>query len=148
MDFILDMDGTLVDIQHRRHHVTNGSHNWKAFEDPDVVAKDTINESVAHVVKSLISTGNRCIVFSGRKEHLRAATEDQLQAAGIDPSYLILRDQKDNRPDHLIKKDFLSLARQRGFNPIFAIDDRPQVVRMWREEGLFTFDVNQTGEDF
>ena len=28
---IVDIDGTLADLSHRRHHVENGKRNWSAF---------------------------------------------------------------------------------------------------------------------
>lgn len=32
MDIIFDIDGTLADIAHRRHHVETKPKNWSAFQ--------------------------------------------------------------------------------------------------------------------
>ena len=37
---------------------------------------------------------------------------------------------------------------KRKYNVRFVIDDRKRVKRMWVDEGLFVFDVNQTDEEF
>ena len=33
MDFICDIDGTLMNIDHRRHFVEGDKKDWKSFED-------------------------------------------------------------------------------------------------------------------
>ncbi|WP_440616208.1 phosphatase domain-containing protein [Cysteiniphilum sp. 6C5] len=49
---------------------------------------------------------------------------------------LIMRKGKDNRKDAIIKKEILGLLRQEGKEILFAVDDRQQVVDMWRENGI------------
>ena len=33
--------------------------------------------------------------------------------------------------------------RDDGYNPIMAFDDRPNVIRMWREQGLMVADIGK-----
>ncbi len=47
-----------------------------------------------------------------------------------------MRKGKDNRKDAIIKKEILGLLRQEGKEILFAVDDRQQVVDMWRENGI------------
>ena len=53
----------------------------------------------------------------------------------------------------MLSRDHARRKRQMGtMSPTPAVigifDDRPKVVRMWRENGFFVFDVHQTGEEF
>ena len=36
MDIIFDMDGTLMNIEHRRHHVSGDKKDWQAFKNATV----------------------------------------------------------------------------------------------------------------
>ena len=38
---IFDVDGTLMNIEHRRHLVSDGNNDWKTFMDPEVMKGDT-----------------------------------------------------------------------------------------------------------
>ena len=53
-----------------------------------------------------------------------------------------MRSTKDNRPDDIVKKELLDKMREEGYNPILVFDDRDSVVKMWRENGIPTFQVN------
>jgi len=46
-----------------------------------------------------------------------------------------MREEDDRRPDYIIKKEILSGLRV-DYDVILAIDDRKQVVDMFREEGV------------
>ena len=54
---------------------------------------------------------------------------------------LCMREDKDFREDTKVKADMLETLRNQGFNPVMAFDDRPSVIRMWREKGLIVADV-------
>ena len=41
----------------------------------------------------------------------------------------------------------LDQMRRDGYDPVMAFDDRPSVVRMWREQGLVVADVGE-GKEF
>jgi hypothetical protein len=52
-----------------------------------------------------------------------------------------MRKDKDYRPDTKVKAEMLETLRNQGFNPVMAFDDRPSVIRMWKEHGLTVADV-------
>jgi hypothetical protein len=51
MDIVVDIDGTLADIRHRRHYVASKPKNWKAFNA--AMHLDTLNCDVAWTIRAL-----------------------------------------------------------------------------------------------
>ena len=47
-----------------------------------------------------------------------------------------MRKAKDNRQDSMVKQDILDALKAEGKDIIFAVDDRQQVVDMWRGNGI------------
>lgn len=136
---IFDVDGTLMNINHRRHHVQGDNKDWKQFNAAMVF--DTMNDHVFHLAHALKNDGYSILVFSGRKEQYRDLTESQLKFGNLEPTLLWMRPDDNYEPDHVLKKEFLDNARAAGFNPKMVVDDRPSVVQMWRDNGLTCFDV-------
>ena len=73
---IFDVDGTLMNIEHRRKYVSGDKKDWKSFFD--YMEFDTIRDDVFHLAHALQNDGYHIFVCSGRKEkpvsytHLRA----------------------------------------------------------------------------
>lgn len=160
MDVIVDIDGTLADIAHRRHYVASKPKNWKAFNAG--MHLDTLNCDVAWIIRSMwryepdaMAEGKyvRILLASGRGEESRQVTTEWLMGHKImpectDPNYvfpefplftyerLYMRPAGDNRSDVIVKREILEQMREDGFDPKIAVDDRDGVVKMWREAGL------------
>jgi hypothetical protein len=47
-----------------------------------------------------------------------------------------MRADKDHRADHIIKKEILDSFLAQGLDIAFTVDDRQQVVDMWRENNI------------
>jgi hypothetical protein len=162
---IVDIDGTLANIAHRRHFVASKPKNWKAFNAS--MHLDTLNEDIADLVR-LIWLGHdqidnvetRIILASGRGEETRQVTTDWLLKYNIwpevtDPKFvfktpprfiyerLYMRPLKDNRSDVIVKQEILEQIKKDGFDPFMAIDDRDGVVAMWRSNGLRCLQVDR-----
>ena len=131
---IFDVDGTLMNVNHRRHHVSGVNKNWKAFNESMVL--DTPNEAVFQLAKQ---TDLPVIIVSGRNERHRDVTERQLQS--IDYIKLIMRPDDNYEADYEFKESVLNVLNETGFNVQFVVDDRPSVVQMWRRNGITCFDV-------
>ncbi len=60
-----------------------------------------------------------------------------------------MRADKDSRKDFIIKKEILEVIRKDFDDPeiLFVVDDRPSVVKMWREEGLVCLQCAEWNED-
>jgi hypothetical protein len=60
-----------------------------------------------------------------------------------------MRPADDFRGDDIVKREILAtIVSHFGRKPDMVFDDRPRVVRMWRDEGIFVFNVYQGEEDF
>ena len=136
---VFDVDGTLMNIQHRRHYVSGPDKDWKSFFD--YMEFDTINDHVFHLAHALKSDGYEIVVVSGRNERHRQITEKQLAFGKLDYKTLIMRPDDNYDPDFVFKKQVLDTMRESGLDPQFSVDDRPSVVQMWRENGVPCFDV-------
>ena len=136
---LFDVDGTLMNIEHRRHYVEGDNKDWKSFND--YTKFDTINDHVFQMANALASDGYKIIVLSGRMEKQREITEKQLAFGKLDYMRLIMRPDNNYDPDHEFKKDVLDLFIAEDLKPQFTVDDRPSVVKMWRDNGIPCFDV-------
>lgn len=146
---VFDIDGTLANIEHRIGFVRTKPKNWAAFDAG--IPNDKVNPYVAEAFYALRNEGHSMVFASGRSEDTREATVAWLTANDFwrPWSHLYMRKSGDYRGDDIVKREILaqitSAFRQK---PDMVFDDRPRVVRMWREEGIFVFNVYQGDEDF
>ena len=145
---VFDIDGTLANIEHRLDYVRSKPKNWAAFDAG--IPNDKVNEPVAAVFHQMVDAGHAVILASGRNERSRAATEQWFVANGLRGwQKLYMRKADDFRSDDIVKQEILDqIVRDFGKKPDMVFDDRPRVVRMWREAGIFVFNVYQGEEDF
>jgi phosphoglycolate phosphatase-like HAD superfamily hydrolase len=149
MLIVFDLDGTLANIEHRLAFVRSKPKNWAAFDAG--IPNDKVNPYVAEAFHALKNAGNKVIFASGRNEHSRTATVDWLQKNDFwtYTSKLYMRKADDFRGDDIVKREILDeIIADYGKKPDMVFDDRPRVVRMWREAGIFVFNVYQGEEDF
>lgn len=147
---ICDLDGTFANCEHRLHHIQKQDSNglkhkpdWDAFFAE--IRYDTPNMAVAHVLEKFYAyEGHRFhIIFcSGRPERCRADTVEWLKNEHIHPDEytLFMRKDGDYRADSIVKQEILDqyIDKERV---LFVLDDRQQVVDMWRSNGLTCFQV-------
>jgi phosphoglycolate phosphatase-like HAD superfamily hydrolase len=146
---VFDIDGTLANIEHRLAFVQSKPKNWKAFDAG--IPNDKVNPYVAETFHSLKASGNEIIFASGRNERSRDATMKWLQDNNFwnYTAKLYMRKADDFRSDDIVKREILDeIVADHGKMPDMVFDDRPRVVRMWREAGIFVFNVYQGEEDF
>lgn len=117
-----DLDGTLA--------LLNGRDPYMA----KACIKDILNKPVAHVLKSYKAMGYHIILLSGRFGTYRSETESWLKEHGIAYDLLVMRDEKDQRKDAIVKREFFEQYVLGKFYVEFILDDRNQVVNMWRDE--------------
>lgn len=140
---ICDLDGTLCNIEHRVHHVRDGKKDWgKFFQD---IPKDTPHEWCVNILKSLAENTYKIVYCSGRSEDEREKTEAWLATNGLAGFFdrghfyhsvpLYMRKAKDSRKDSIVKEIILDFEILTRYEPVFMIDDRKQVVDMWRSRG-------------
>lgn len=141
--YIFDLDGTIANIEHRRHFVTGEKKDWDSFNS--ACADDTENDDVVSLLHSLSYCEFRIIIFSGRSQQVKTLTERWLRNAHIWYEHLEMRKENDFTPDEELKRGWLNEYIADGTfkkSDIFGVfDDRQKVVDMWRSEGLTCFQV-------
>ena len=139
---IFDLDGTLALIDKRRDLATkpNGKMDWDIFFNPKNIDLDIPNDDVVHMAKILSSDGYRIWILSGRSDVTHQATRDWLNEHDIWFDHLVMRPQNHlYMADNDLKQMWLdSIGKD---NVAMVFDDRNQVVDMWRQNGLTTFQV-------
>lgn len=135
--FIFDIDGTLALRGDRSPY------------DMRWIREDAVNVPVAACMSALRDCGFNILLFSGRDESWRADTETWLSWHSLGGAYdeLIMRPAGSKERDEVVKLRMLGFSRQE-YKIIGAFDDRKRVKRMWVENGIFVFDVNQFDEEF
>lgn len=138
---IFDLDGTLCDVEHRRKYVTQTPKNWDAFNKACVLDKP--NKHVMIVHDALVAAGVNVFYVSGRSDEYRAETLGWLQKYCHTNTFhdmkLTMRRASDRRSDDIVKLGILNEIRANGWDVIFTVDDRDQVVNMWRANGIPCF---------
>lgn len=174
-DFVVfDVDGTIADCEHRRHYVrpehklgcsltglnakqaspeSKSGHcpecgndlrkDWPAFFRECV--NDTPIQPIFELAK-LLSRKYYILIVSGRPMDLCGkATEDWLLKHSFPKwEHLFMRDNGDGRDDTIVKREIGELLPLERI--AYVIDDRPKVVKMWRELGLTTLTVGDLKE--
>jgi predicted kinase len=126
---IVDMDGTLADISWRDPYA-----HW-------LIPQDKVRHGVATTVYNLYHNQSSyvCIVSGRQLDPDGEPTIDWLAKHEIPYDRIFMRNRGDNRDDTIVKKEILDKIGPERVS--FAIDDRPKVIRMWRENGIKTYDV-------
>jgi hydroxymethylpyrimidine pyrophosphatase-like HAD family hydrolase len=131
---ICDLDGTLAIIDHRNPY------------DASTAMDDILNDPVANVIRVYANQQDipvSLILLSGREDKYRKVTEQWLNKHSITHyDGLYMRKSGDRRKDSIIKKELYDRYIKDTYDIIFVLDDRDQVVKMWREIGLTCFQVN------
>lgn len=144
----VDLDGTLCNIDHRLHFVQGeGKKDWKNFLYN--IPGDSVNEYCRALIYGMHANGNQIVYCSGRGSEYRGQTKDWLvdnelweRCYDFDgKAHLYMRERGDHRPDTTIKEILLDFEILTRFTPVFFIDDRPSVCRMWRSRGFTCLQV-------
>lgn len=84
-----------------------------------------------------VSDGHSILIVTSRKEKWRGLTSMWLAINNIRSHALFMRENDDNRPDYDAKKDMLNKITEH-WNVIHAVDDNPNVIKLWKENGIPT----------
>jgi uncharacterized HAD superfamily protein len=134
---IVDIDGTLANVEHRRVYLDKTPKDWKAYNS--AMAADTLNEWCRDLIHAVhMECGYDIIYVTGRHEEFREVTEKWLKDQDTSTGELWMRPDGDYRQDTIVKKEIYEKnIKPRYDGKIkFVIDDRKQVVDMWRSLGL------------
>ncbi|MEM7162567.1 MAG: AAA family ATPase [Bacteroidota bacterium] len=128
---ICDLDGTLA--------LMNGRNPFDASN----CEKDLLNKPIANLVKHYKKEGFAILLLSGRHDTYKEETKRWLSKHEIEYDLLLMRSAKDFRKDSIVKSDFYHEFIHGKYYVDFVLDDRNQVVDLWRNElGLTCLQVN------
>lgn len=129
---IVDIDGTIAKMADR------SPYDWKR------VGEDKPVEDVLSAVRAMSNSGFTVLFTSGRDGSCFNETLAWLEqhAYGMGSGWrLLMRTEKDNRPDWIVKAEIFDKEIRGKYNIRCVFDDRDQVVSMWRRMGLTVFQV-------
>jgi predicted kinase len=128
---VCDLDGTLALMGNRDPY------------DASESDKDDLNEAVASVIRAFAEKGYNILLLSGREEIFRAPTLRFLEKSVLPYHHLWMRKTRDYRKDAVIKREIFDREISGKYYIEFVLDDRDQVVEMWRKElKINCFQVN------
>jgi len=146
---IVDLDGTICDSSARLEAIgfdpTKPIEEWPKYWGDH--SKDPQIPDMVKLVKCLFEKYEIWIVTirNGEPEH-RVATEEWLNRRDIpyEKLYTLGREGIKQPPPAEIKRNWLySLLPEERENILFAMDDSPSMLAMFKEEGIKTLDVGQ-----
>ncbi len=132
---IVDIDGTVAIHGDERGHY-----------DYDKISTDTPNQAVIDLVCTMsedMDDPTRVIFLSGREDRCMDETKTWLDRY-VGSAYwdeLFMRKTGDHRPDYIIKQELFDAHIRPDYCVWLVLDDRDQVVKMWREMGLTCLQV-------
>lgn len=138
---IVDIDGTLAEKCDRSPY------------DYSRVSEDTVYEDIAYLVDVFKRNGFHVLIVSGRDGTCRNQTFQWLDDNDIPVDALFMRDTEGDvdefggkLPDFEVKYRLFNWHIRNNWDVQYVIDDRRQVIDMWRGIGLRVLDV--AGNDF
>lgn len=145
---IFDRDGTLFSVA----HVAPATKDNDAWRNYNAALRFDAPVPIVAALFHSIRPGIAKIITSGRMEgdhpgdrHRRFAMQDSNYKHGIHPDRLLMREGGDTRPDSAVKQEILDRDILPYYNVVYAIDDRDQVVEMWRRNGIPVLQVKDPG---
>lgn len=126
---ICDIDGTLALFDGLRSPYDTGK-----------CEGDIVNKGLRLILQQL-RPEVKVILVSGRSEEFRKQTENWLLNNYIYYDALFMRAKEDKRPDDIIKEEIYQREIEPKYDILIVFDDRPRVIRKWKELGLRVADV-------
>jgi predicted kinase len=127
---ICDLDGTLAD------------NKWRNPYDASQCQNDPVVEPIRHILEVYYRFMDwRIVYLSGRDGEFRPPTEEFLRKYHCPPGELFMREAGDKRKDWIVKSELFDAHVRKVYNVRFVLDDRNQVVQMWRKLGLTCLQV-------
>lgn len=131
---IIDLDGTLCNNEHRKHFIEGDKKDFDAFNV--ACTGDTRNEWCYRLAFNM-SESYEILLVSGREDKYIEETRTWLNKNFKYIGYtLYMRKAGDYRKDSEIKEEIYKQQIEPRFDVLFCVDDRQQVVDMWRSIGL------------
>lgn len=127
---IFDLDGTLAE------------RNCRPPYSFDKVGMDIVNEPIKKLLCEMKYLGYCIIITTGRPFACERQTISWLLYNRIPYDQIFFRRSGDCRKDDIVKSEMYETFIKDKYDVLFVVDDRDQVVKMWRELGLTCLQCN------
>lgn len=142
---IIDIDGTMANINHRLHYVRDVKKDWGKFFSE--VKGDSVNRWCAEILERFrnddVYKHHDILFVSGRPDSTMKDTKEWLKDNNIGYDKLFMRKRDDYRKDNTIKEIIYNFNIKPYYDVLFVVDDREQVVQMWRSKGLVVLQCDE-----
>lgn len=137
MAICVDMDGTAVDVRGVRHFLKpkNGSKRRDFDSFHRMSEFSPANDDVLQIMKDADAAGFEVLITTARSEPYRETTQKWLDDHGVKYSNIFMRAEGDFRSDYEVKKEMFQQISM-YYDVVRCIDDNPQAIRAWRENGV------------
>ena len=132
---IVDIDDTLTDATHRRHHLNKTPPDFPKFFE------EAIDDPCREHIKQLCAnyTGE-VLLLTGRHEALREQTLQWLKKHDIKYNKLFMKPNKMQfYKDVDFKKPFYLGYIKKHYDIEYAVDDRDVILNMWKRVGVTAY---------
>lgn len=142
---LVDMDGTLANVSGIRHMVDgiNSKKDFHAFHRASEFVP--ANKQAVDFCRRHHKAGNGIVIVTARMEEWKPHTtrfyeRELVEAHGVPVLDSFYRANGDYRKDREIKQEILAKIREL-YTPVAAIDDNPNIITLWDEEGIPEIEV-------
>jgi hypothetical protein len=146
---IFDRDGTLASVEYIAPHGRTNA-EWEAFNA--ALPFDAPVPSVVQMLRDLETEFVTRIIVSGRMSgdypgdiRRRIQMRGWLDKHQIPYDFLYMREAGDLRLDSIVKHEIYHNRIEPFYNVLYVVDDRPQVIEMWKDHGLKVIEVKDPG---
>ena len=133
---IIDVDGTLATMKNR------SPYDWSK------VKNDGLRSHIRTMATVYSAAGYSIIIVTGRDGSAECDTREWLIDYDIPFDEFYIRPEGDNRKDYIIKQEIYEDYIKDNYNVMLVVDDRPQVIRMWRRLGIPVINANPCDREF
>ena len=133
---VVDLDGTLCDVEHRVHFMQEIPKKSAEFHSQCV--NDPAVEPIAELVRAMHAQGIKVIILTARPVTYATQTKWWLEATKVPYDQLFMGTV--NRPDREYKRITYFNEIEPYYDVLFVVEDRADVVSMRRKHGVLCLD--------
>ncbi len=131
---VIDLDGTLTSSAWRVRHLEGRRKDWARFFAG--MGRDAPVRPLVELTGWIADLAT-VVLLTGRPDDHEPVIRRWLADHGVPYERLLMRSSGDRRPDTVVKRERYRRDIDPHFDVRLVIDDRPGVIEMWREEGLY-----------
>ena len=131
---VIDLDGTLTSAWWREHHLTGERRDWAAFFAG--MARDAPVRPLVDLA-GWVARHAAVVLLTGRPDEHADAIRQWLTEHEVVYDELLMRRRGDRRRDTVVKRERYRDEIAPRYDVRLVVEDRPRVIEMWREEGLY-----------